>query len=122
MSSIQFSSSCKLFSSPNILPSFLFLTHHIARFDAKSATLRPVYKRWSRERSPPELYNHGFENMESVGAVYSRISSYILGDWNACGKVMGLAPWAGKSKADAEGWYFSDKVASQLPGNCLEIA
>jgi len=32
--------------------------------------------------------------MESVGAVYSRASSHIFGDWNACGKVMGLAPWA----------------------------
>mmetsp|Transcript_23669 Transcript_23669/g.36526 ORF Transcript_23669/g.36526 Transcript_23669/m.36526 type:complete len:532 (+) Transcript_23669:1044-2639(+) len=34
--------------------------------------------------------------MESVGAVYSRASSHIFGDWNACGKVMGLAPWYNK--------------------------
>lgn len=34
-------------------------------FDKDS--IRPVFKRWSRERSPPELYNHGFENMESLG-------------------------------------------------------
>jgi predicted NodU family carbamoyl transferase len=26
--------------------------------------------------------------------VYSRCASHIFGDWNACGKVMGLAPWA----------------------------
>ncbi|CAM9461412.1 unnamed protein product, partial [Ectocarpus fasciculatus] len=57
-------------------------------------TLVPIYKRWTRERSPPELFNHGFENMESMGAVYSRVSSHIFGDWNACGKVMGLAPYA----------------------------
>jgi carbamoyltransferase len=44
--------------------------------------------------SPPELYNHGFESMESLGAVYSRISSHVFGDWNACGKVMGLASYA----------------------------
>lgn len=31
--------------------------------------------------------------MESAGALYSRASSHIFGDWNACGKVMGLAPW-----------------------------
>ena len=31
--------------------------------------------------------------MESIGALYSRASSHIFGDWNACGKVMGLAPW-----------------------------
>eukprot|EP00953_Heterococcus_sp_UTEX-ZZ885_P022926 12643-Heterococcus_DN1.PRE.1 len=55
--------------------------------------LQCVYKRWTQERSPPELYNHGFENMESLGAVYSRVSSNIFNDWNACGKVMGLAPW-----------------------------
>ena len=62
-------------------------------FDRQAALLKPVFKRWSRERSPPELYNHGFENMESLGAVYSRVSSAIFGDWNACGKVMGLAPY-----------------------------
>lgn len=36
-------------------------------FDVDTASLRPVFKRWSRERSPSELYNHGFENMESIG-------------------------------------------------------
>ena len=53
----------------------------------------PIFKRFTQENSPPSLYNHGFENMDSVGAVYSRASSDIFGDWNACGKVMGLAPW-----------------------------
>lgn len=33
--------------------------------------------------------------MDSAGALYSRASSHIFGDWNACGKVMGLAPWMG---------------------------
>jgi predicted NodU family carbamoyl transferase len=59
-----------------------------------SIDLRPVFKRFTQENSPPTLYNHGFENMDSIGAVYSRASSHIFGDWNACGKVMGLAPWA----------------------------
>lgn len=53
--------------------------------DGGSPTITPIYKRWTLERSPPELYNHGFENMESLGAVYSRVSSHIFGDWNACG-------------------------------------
>ena len=70
------------------------------------ATLTPVFKRWSRERSPPELYNHGFENMESLGAVYSRISSQVLGDWNACGKIMGLASWSGRYRNEAKEWIF----------------
>lgn len=56
-------------------------------------SIRPVFKRFQEEKSPPALYNHGFENMDSVGALYSRASSHIFGDWNACGKVMGLAPW-----------------------------
>ena len=33
------------------------------------SSLTPVFKRWSREISPPELYNHGFENMESIGKI-----------------------------------------------------
>ncbi|CEM17151.1 unnamed protein product [Vitrella brassicaformis CCMP3155] len=61
---------------------------------AGGPTVMPLFKRWTEERSPPELFNHGFENMESMGAVYSRVSSQIFGDWNVCGKVMGLAPWA----------------------------
>ena len=63
--------------------------------------LRPVFKRFTPENSPPTLYNHGFENMDSVGAVYSRASTHIFGDWNACGKVMGLAPWANHEWKDA---------------------
>jgi carbamoyltransferase len=55
--------------------------------------LERLWKRWIQERTPVFLYNYGFENMESLGAVYSRVSSQIFGDWNACGKVMGLAPW-----------------------------
>ena len=83
----------------------------------ENMSLRPVFKRWSRERSPPELYNHGFENMESLGAVYSRISSHIFGDWNACGKVMGLAPWAGKKLEDTKGWYFNADKRLQKEGS-----
>ncbi len=56
--------------------------------------LENLFKRWIRQRSPAFLYNYGFENMESLGAVYSRISSHVFGDWNACGKIMGLAPWS----------------------------
>jgi carbamoyltransferase len=56
-------------------------------------SVKPVFKRWIEENTPPVLYNHGFDSMESLGAVYSRASSHIFGDWNACGKVMGLAPW-----------------------------
>lgn len=59
-------------------------------------SLKLLFKRWICENTPTLLYNYGFENMESLGAIYSRISSHIFGDWNACGKVMGMAPWANK--------------------------
>lgn len=71
-------------------------------------SLKPIFKRFTQENSPPTLYNHGFENMDSVGALYSRASSHIFGDWNACGKVMGLAPWMEHS------WKTEEKVDSVL--------
>ena len=72
--------------------------------------VKPFFKRWIEEKTPPVLYNHGFENMESIGAVYSKASSHIFGDWNACGKVMGLAPWYSKWVPDGE------KLVSTMSG------
>jgi carbamoyltransferase len=34
-----------------------------------------------------------FYYMPGLGALYSRISSYIFAHWNKCGEVMGLAPY-----------------------------
>jgi carbamoyltransferase len=34
-----------------------------------------------------------FMFMPGLGALYSRVSCYIFGDWNKCGEVMGLAPY-----------------------------
>ena len=62
--------------------------------------LQSLWKRWIREHSPVFLYNYGFENQESLGALYSRVSSHVFGDWNACGKIMGMAPWAGRWQAN----------------------
>lgn len=36
-------------------------------FDTTKGIIKPIFKHWTRERSPPELYNSGFENMESLG-------------------------------------------------------
>ena len=58
--------------------------------------LERIFKRWTQERTPTFLYNYGFENMDSLGALYSRIASHVFGDWNGCGKIMGLAPWHAK--------------------------
>ncbi len=34
-----------------------------------------------------------FFNMAGLGALYSRASTYIFGNWNKCGELMGLAPY-----------------------------
>lgn len=70
----------------------------VYRFDGRK--LERLFKRWAQEHTPVFLYNYGFENQDSLGAVYSRVASHVFGDWNACGKVMGLAPWAGRWGAD----------------------
>jgi len=60
-----------------------------------------LLKRWTPLRGPSLLHNYGFEDMESLGAVYSRASSHIFTDWNACGKVMGLAAYGAERPARA---------------------
>jgi carbamoyltransferase len=37
--------------------------------------------------------NQEFYTMPGLGALYSRVSIYVFGDWNKCGEVMGLAPY-----------------------------
>src|SRR2546423_3924343 len=34
-----------------------------------------------------------FYTMPGLGALYSRASTYVFGDWNKCGELMGLAPY-----------------------------
>ena len=41
-----------------------------------------------------------FYNMPGLGALYSRVSTYIFADWNKCGEVMGLAPYGRPSKIE----------------------
>ena len=68
-------------ASENIIS--YFSTRRPDERNRDTKTAKPVFKRFTEENSPPALYNHGFENMDSVGAVYSRASSHIFGDWNA---------------------------------------
>jgi carbamoyltransferase len=37
--------------------------------------------------------NEEFYSMPGLGALYSRASTYVFGDWNKCGELMGLAPY-----------------------------
>lgn len=69
-------------------------TAYTFRRDARTGVVRlkRVYKRWTPENAPSELPNHSFEEMESVGAVYSRLSGILFRDWNSCGKVCLFLP------------------------------
>jgi carbamoyltransferase len=55
---------------------------------AKIETLRKVWLNPVRGFLSDEFYY-----MPGLGALYSRVSSYIFADWNKCGEVMGLAPY-----------------------------
>jgi carbamoyltransferase len=55
---------------------------------SKLETLRKVWLEPVRGFLSDEFYF-----MPGIGALYSRVSSYIFGDWNKCGEVMGLAPY-----------------------------
>jgi carbamoyltransferase len=57
----------------------------------KGSELQALKKVWlapSRGFLSDEFYN-----MPGLGALYSRASTYIFGDWNKCGELMGLAPY-----------------------------
>ncbi len=51
-------------------------------------TLKKVWMEPSRGLLSDEFYN-----MPGLGALYSRASTYVFGDWNKCGELMGLAPY-----------------------------
>ncbi len=53
--------------------------------------LETLKKVWLEPRRG--LLSDEFFNMDGLGALYSRVSSYIFADWNKCGEVMGLAPY-----------------------------
>jgi carbamoyltransferase len=55
---------------------------------SKLETLKKVWLNPERGFLSDEFYN-----MKGLGAIYSRVSSYIFADWNKCGEVMGLAPY-----------------------------
>jgi len=64
------------------------------KFDgSKLELLKKIWLKPTRGFLSDEFYY-----MPGLGALYSRVSSYIFADWNKCGEVMGLAPYG---KADA---------------------
>jgi len=57
----------------------------------KGSKLETLKKVWLEPRRG--FLSDEFFNMDGLGALYSRVSSYIFADWNKCGEVMGLAPY-----------------------------
>jgi carbamoyltransferase len=60
-------------------------------YSFKGSELKTLKKVWlapSRGFLSDEFYN-----MAGLGALYSRASTYVFGDWNKCGELMGLAPY-----------------------------
>ncbi|WP_315834293.1 carbamoyltransferase family protein [Bradyrhizobium prioriisuperbiae] len=53
-----------------------------------------------------------FYNMPGLGALYSRASTYVFGDWNKCGELMGLAPYGRRDQV---------KSLMQIDGETLKI-
>ncbi len=53
-----------------------------------------------------------FYNMPGLGALYSRASTYIFGDWNKCGELMGLAPYGRREQI---------KPLMAIAGNELQV-
>lgn len=60
-------------------------------FKFKGSTLSPIKKVWLEPVRG--FLSDEFFFMPGLGALYSRVASYIFGDWNKCGEVMGLAPF-----------------------------
>jgi carbamoyltransferase len=58
-------------------------------FDGKA--LRTLEKVWLPHAKG--IVGDDFFCMPGLGALYSRVSTYVFGHWNRCGEVMGLAPY-----------------------------
>jgi len=71
-------------------------THELAResesyYRFEGETLETLKKVWMGPCKG--VLSEEFYTMPGLGALYSRVSTYIFGDWDKCGEVMGLAPY-----------------------------
>jgi carbamoyltransferase len=71
-------------------------THPLAResesyYAFSGSKIEPLKKVWLEPCRG--FLSDEFYNMAGLGALYSRASTYIFGDWNKCGELMGLAPY-----------------------------
>lgn len=81
---------------------------------------RPIWKRWCISMDEGRFFEAWFTSpLDSFGAAYSTAAHVVFGDWNACGKLMGLAPWGAppEERRDNVGWGQSSswaKAASEV--------
>jgi carbamoyltransferase len=62
--------------------------------EAERGRPTPLMKRFSVTQTPAHVPGFGFEHINSLGGVWSRLSTSLFGHWNYCGKVMGLVGYA----------------------------
>lgn len=89
--------------------------HALAResesyYSFSGSKLTPLKKIWLEPTRG--FLSDEFFFMAGLGALYSRVSSYIFGDWNKCGEVMGLAPYGRRDRM---------KPLAVLHGQDLEV-
>ena len=72
------------------------------------ATIEPLKKVWMGPG--PGFLSDEFFMMPGLGALYSRVSSYVFGDWNKCGEVMGLAPYGRPNRMPPLMWLESGQL------------
>lgn len=60
-------------------------------YEFDGSKIEPLKKIWLKPTRG--FLSDEFYYMPGLGALYSRVSSYIFADWNKCGEVMGLAPY-----------------------------
>lgn len=70
--------------------------HSLAResesyYRFRGSNIETLKKVWMEPT--PGFLNDEFFMMPGLGALYSRVSRYIFGDWNKCGEVMGLSAY-----------------------------
>jgi carbamoyltransferase len=77
----------------------------------KGSNIQALKKVWMEPARG--FLSQDFYNMEGLGAAYSRASTYVFGDWNKCGELMGLAPYGRKDHC---------KRLVELKGDRLSVA
>ena len=79
---------CESFPLDKVSPLARELESYYRFDDCKIETLKKIWMEPARGYLSQEFYT-----MPGLGALYSRVSTYVFGDWNKCGELMGLAPY-----------------------------